>query len=127
MKNVISVASALAYAFSLHAQVTAILNKFPARSPEIEIQNDSTASLMAFAVSMASVASDSPQFVVFVDTAVDTDRLASHDLRRAMPLLPNQKYIVPVPSRLRPGQAREEFFEPPIVIAGVFADGTTTG
>jgi hypothetical protein len=55
---------------------------------------------------------------VYVDTAVD---------RTAMPLVPNQEYTVPVPSRFRPGQPREDLFEPPIVTAAIFADGSTTG
>jgi hypothetical protein len=56
--------------------------------------------------------------VVYVDTAID---------QTAMPLAPNQEYAVPVPSRFRPGQPREDLFEPPIVTAGIFADGATTG
>jgi len=70
---------------------------------------------------MAPVAQDAPDsapLVVYVDTAID---------QTAMPLLPNQEYAVPVPSRFRPGQPQEDLFEPPIVTAGIFADGATTG
>jgi hypothetical protein len=63
----------------------------------------------------------------YVDTAIETDRLVSHHLQTAMPLLPNEKYIVPVPTRRRPGQPGEDLFETPIVTAGIFAGGTTTG
>jgi len=79
---------------------------------------------------MAPVAKGAPNsspLLVYVDTAVDTDPLLSHGPNAAMPLLPNQRYLVPVPSGLRPGQPRVDLYEPPIVTAGVFADGSTTG
>jgi hypothetical protein len=121
MKTVISLAAILACAFSLNAQITAVLNRFPARSSEIRIRNNSAVSLAAFAIDMAPAAQDAPisaPLLVYVDTAVD---------QTAMPLLPSQEYTVPVPSRSRPGQPREDLFEPPIVTAGIFADGATTG
>jgi hypothetical protein len=129
MKNAIPIVSALACAVSLNAQITVNLNSSPTRSPEIGIRNQSTARLTAFAVSMspAKGAADDAPFVVFVDAAVDTDARLSHQLKTAMPLEPNQGYMVPVPARLRPGQSPEALFEPPIVAAAVFADGTTTG
>jgi hypothetical protein len=118
MKTVISLVSVLASAFSLNAQITATLNRFPAGSPEIEIRNNSAVSLAAFAISMAPVAQEaanSAPLMVYVDTAVD---------KTAMPLLPNQQYKVRVPIRFRRGQPTEDLFEPPIVIAGVFSDET---
>ena len=121
MKIVVSVAWVLGCAFSLNAQIAATLNRFPARSSEIRIRNNSAVSLAAFAIGMAPVAQDAPNsapLLVYVDTAVD---------ETAMPLLPNQEYTIPVPSRFRPGQPREDLFEPPIVTAAIFADGATTG
>jgi hypothetical protein len=121
MKTVISVAALLACAFSSNAQITAVLNRFPARSSEIRIRNNSAVSLAAFAIGMAPMAQDAPisaPLLVYVDTAVD---------QTVMPLLPNQEYTVPVPGRFRPGQPREDLFAPPIVTAGIFADGATTG
>jgi len=57
--------------------------------------------------------------VVYVDTAID---------QTAMPLLANQEYAVPVAeSASGRGQPQEDLFEPPIVTAGIFADGATTG
>jgi len=121
MKTVVSVASVLACAYSLNAQITATLNRFPARSSEIRIRNNPAVSLAAFAIGMAPVDRDTPNnapLMVYVDTAVD---------KTAMLLLPNQEYTVPVPSRFRPGQPIQDLFEPPIVTAGIFADGATTG
>jgi hypothetical protein len=123
-------AAALVCAFAANAQIIAVLNRFPARSSEVVIRNSSTVNLTAFAVSMASVAqnpADSAPFMIFVDTAVDTDRLAvSHRLNAAMPLAPGQEYAVPITSGLRDGQ-RKDLFRPPITTAAVFVDGTTAG
>src|SRR5260370_26006854 len=120
MKAVISLASVLACAFSLNAQITAVIKRFPARSPEIEIRNNSTVSLTAFAIG-------TPPLMLYVDTAVATDPLVSHLLNTTMPLLPNQRYAIPLPARSRSRPPLEDLSEPPIVTSGVFADGTTTG
>ncbi len=130
MKTALQFASLLACAFSVQAQITAVLKRFPARGPEIEIRNDSSVNLTAFAVSMAAVATtvaDGAPFLVYVDTAVDGDRLAMpYQLTTVMPLPPGEQYGVGVPDRRQAGR-REDLFEPPIVTAAVFADGTTSG
>jgi len=131
MKSALKSASLLACAFSVHAQITAVLKRFPARGPEIEIRNDSQVNLTAFAVSMAAVATtvaDGAPFLVYVDTAADGDRLTMpYQLKTVMPLLPGEQYGVGVPDLRQTGQRREDLFEPPIVTAAVFADGTTSG
>ena len=119
MKTVISVASVLACAFSLDAQITATLSRLP--NPEIRIRNNSAVSLVAFAISMDLVsrsAANNTPFMVYVDTAIDTT---------ATPLLSNQERTVQVPIRFRPGQPIEVLVDQPIVTAGIFADGATTG
>jgi hypothetical protein len=131
MKSVFHLAAVLLCSFSLNAQITTALHKPPNRSPEIVIRNHSTANLTAFAVSMAVVAeeglTDRAPFLVYIDTAVDTDRLAlSYPPGTAMPLPPNEEYAVPVNDAIRTGK-RVDLFRPPIVTAGVFADGTTAG
>jgi hypothetical protein len=130
MKAFLKLASVLVWAFSLNAQITAVLDRFPARSPEIVIRNNSEVNLTAFAVSMAPVAqspADSASFVVYVDTAVDTDRLAvSYRLNAAMPLAPSQEYAVPVIARFQDGRW-VDLFRPPIATAAVFVDGTIAG
>jgi len=121
MKTVISVASVLVFAFSLSAQITATLHRLPIGSPEIRIRNNSPVSLAAFAIRMDPVLrsnADNAPLMAYVDTAVDT---------MATPLLPNQEHTVPVPVRFRPEGPAEDLFEQPIVTAGIFADGSTTG
>jgi hypothetical protein len=130
MKNILKLAAVLGCAFSLHAQITAVLKRFPARGPEVEIRNDSTVNLTAFAIRMAPApqAADPAPLLVYVDTAVDMDRSAMpYELTRAMPLAPGEEYGVAVPDRLREGRIREDLFVPPIPTAAVFADGTTAG
>jgi hypothetical protein len=110
----------LACGFSLDAQITATLHKFPARSSELEIRNSSTVSLGAFAVSMAAAPQNenSAPFTFYQDTAVD---------ETATPLLPNETYSIPVTSGKRPGHPWEDLFQAPIATAGIYTDGTTTG
>ena len=50
MKTVISVATAFACAFSLHAQITTRLNHLPDGSDEVRIRNNSATSLVASVV-----------------------------------------------------------------------------
>ena len=129
MKIASSLACLLLFPFSLDAQITAVLRKFPARSPEIEIRNGSTVDLTAFAVSMAPAAGggESAPLLVYVDAAVATDRLAAPGrLIPAMPLPPGEEYGVPMPGRLQAGRP-VDLFEPPIVTAAIFTDGSTSG
>src|SRR5579863_5851643 len=119
MRTIISVASVLVCAFSLDAQITATLNRLP--RPEIRIRNNSPVSLAAFAIRMDPVVrsgADNAPLMVYVDTAVDTV---------ATPLLPNQERTVPVPIRIRPERPVDDLFDQPIITAGIFADGATTG
>ncbi|MDR3703598.1 MAG: hypothetical protein P4L56_28370 [Candidatus Sulfopaludibacter sp.] len=126
MRTVFQLASVLACAFSMNAQITATLKRFPARSSEVAIRNNSTVNLTAFAIRMDPVAqgaADRAPFVFCTDTAVDTDRLG---VWGPLPLPPNQEYAVPVTGSLRAGHP-VDLFEPPIVTAAIFADGTTAG
>jgi len=113
-------------ALSVNAQISTVLNRFSARSPEVEIRNNSSVNLTAFAISMAPVgnsAADSAPFVYFADGAIETDRVAPP---YELPLPPNQKCSVPVPSGFKAGH-QVDLYEPPIIHAAVFADGTTAG
>jgi hypothetical protein len=119
MKIVISVASILACAFSSNAQITATVKPVPDGS-QIRIRNDAAVALAAFAVSakLADDASDAP-LIMYVDSAIDA---------AARPLLPNEERVVQERRiLLRAGSMPSAIFEPPIVTAGIFADGATTG
>lgn len=126
MKTVISVASVLACTLSLDAQIIATLNHLPNGSPEIRIRNNSAVSLAAFAISvkLANGAGAAP-LKVYVDPAIDAT---------ARPLLPNQERAVMPERTVATGKLTNgkmiygpPIFEEPIVTAGIFADGTTTG
>ena len=126
MKTIFKLAPAVACALSLNAQITAVLNRFPNRSPEIEIRNSSTVNLTAFAITMTPVshdATDRGPFLFYVDTSIDTDRVS---VPSQLPLPPSATYAVPVTSSFRAGK-QVDLFEPPIVTAAMFADGTTAG
>jgi hypothetical protein len=126
MKNTISMALMLASCGVAMGQITAVLNHFPSRSPEITIRNDSAVSVTAFAVSMAPAAGGNEaraSFVYFADAAVDADR---GEIAYPLPIAPNQEYAIPVPSGFRSGHAID-LFEPPVDTAAVFEDGSTSG
>jgi hypothetical protein len=129
MKTVIRWTSLVACPFSLNAQISATLQRFPARSSEVAIRNNSTGNLSAFAIRMDPVApvaqgaADRAPFVFFIDVAVDGDRPGMRD---PLPLPPNQEYAVPVTGSFRAGHP-VDLFAPPIVTAAIFADGTTAG
>jgi hypothetical protein len=103
MRTALQFASIITCAISVQAQISAVVKTFPARGPEIEIRNDSSVNLTAFAVSMAPVArgaADGAPFLVYVDTAFDGDRQAMpYQLKTAMPPPPGQEYGVGVPDR----------------------------
>ena len=124
MKTVISAACLLACAYSLDAQITAIVKPLPDGPEEIIVRNDAAVSLVAYAVSVkiSNGASDAPD-VGYVDSVLDLT---------TTPLSPTQERVAPagaITGRLVNGKV---VFAPtrvqlPIVTAGIFADGTTSG
>jgi 2-phospho-L-lactate guanylyltransferase (CobY/MobA/RfbA family) len=131
MKAFVAMASLLACAFSLNAQITAVLERVPGHSsmiavapegvPEIKIRNISNVNLTAFAISMAPADADGTPFLFYLDSAVD-DRAPNQ-----LPLVPTQEYVVNVPIRLLGSRQIKDLYKQPIVTAEVFADGTTGG
>lgn len=121
MKTIISAVSVLACAFSLDAQIATTLNRLPDGSTEIKIRNDAAVSLAAFAIraNTANDVLDAP-LIVYSDSAIDT---------AASPVMPNQERLVKEGRRfvVRRGERTPVVFEEPIVTAGIFADGATTG
>ena len=132
LKRICRFVAIFACAYSLDAQVAVVLNRLNDGWPEIEIQNNSSVNLTAFAVSMLprpEVDANTRPFIVFVDAAFDTDRVIiipiPHPREAVVPLPPNEKYTVPVTVGFRGGRM-VDLFEPP-VISAIFADGSTTG
>jgi hypothetical protein len=118
MKTANSMASILACAFSLNAQVTATVHPVLDGS-QIRIRNDGAVSLVAIAVNVKLVdrASDGP-LTLYVDSIVDAVR----------PMLPNEERVVQEwRMAQREGSTPTAIYEEPIVTAGIFADGATTG
>lgn len=122
MKTIISVASVLACAFSLDAQITATLNRLPNGSTAVRIRNNSATSLVAFVVTvkqspMSAFSSNAP-FVVYSDPLIEP----------AAKLLPaGEERVVMTEGFHDPSGRRLVASEEPIVAAGILADGTTTG
>jgi hypothetical protein len=123
MRTLISLASALACAFALDAQITSTLNGLPDGVDEVRIRNNSAISLVAFVITVKqmpwSAATSNAPFVVYSDPLIEP---------AAKPLLANEERIVLV-NGFRPSGAPsgKRFLEEPVVIAGIFAGGATTG
>jgi hypothetical protein len=157
MKAVALVVSALAYIFSLDAQVIATVNLLGNNSTEIKIRNSSAVSLTAFAFvanvisvnqGIRTVVADRPPFVAGFDTAIapSPEPLPPNQERTLLRASLGQFYlpgggILPcnsilaardVASALRDEQKGRRG-EGPIcelgepVTVAIFADGTTTG
>lgn len=130
MKTVISAASVLACVFSLNAQITAFLKPLPDGSDEVRIRNDAAISLEAFAIqaSGANVVEferpkrpNRPDAVstVYVDSMIDEPPAR---------LAPREERVVERGGVVQwEGQRIVVTHALPIVTAGIFADGTTSG
>src|SRR6266700_2475232 len=109
MKSVISVASVLACAFSLDAQITTTLNRLPDGLDEVRIRNNSAASLVAFVVTvkqapLSANASNAP-FVVYSDPLIEP---------ATRPLLASEERVVMVRGFQDPSGRRRRLLEEPI-------------
>jgi hypothetical protein len=116
MKTFISMASVLAWAFCLNAQITTTLN-----DGQVSIKNNSSMDLVAYVVAMKRV-ERSPQNIGPL-AANRPNIIYSDPLIEATekPLLPNQERSV------QPLTPSAFSIEQPILTAGIFADGSTTG
>jgi hypothetical protein len=125
MNTIISVASALACAFSLHAQIATTFKRLPKGLVEVSIRNNSAVSLAAFAVTVSQAPKSdipsSPQIVFYSDPLIDP---------KDRPLLAGEDRVV-LTSGDRMVMVRGAFrglvLEEPIAAAGILADGATTG
>jgi hypothetical protein len=113
----------IAGAILLPAQITATLNRLPNGSDEVKIRNDFASYIAAFVVTVnqapRSDASSHAPLVVYSDPLIDP---------KAMPLLPGEERKVMMMG-VAPGidLHGKHLLNEPIVTAGIFADGTTTG
>jgi hypothetical protein len=118
MKTIVFVAYVLVCALSLDAQLTPSLSRNPDGFEEMRVRNNSAVSLVAFVVSakhLARNAADSDEPIVMFFDAIEPE---------TGPLLPGEERVIAVRGRPLPS---EHFFEEPMITAGIFADGTTTG
>lgn len=131
MKTVISALFVLSCVTPLNAQITAFLKALPDGSNEVRIRNDAAISLEAFAVraNLASLfeferskkphLSDDAPSAVYVDSTIDEVPVR---------LAPREERVVAEGGVLRfEGQRIVVTHKPPIITAGIFADGTTYG
>ena len=123
MRTVISVASLLASAFSLNAQISGTLRHRPDGLDEVSIRNNSTASVVAYVTSVKRVPqgpnSGNAPWVMYSDPLIEpaAKPLLSGEERPVMKMGMN-------PGINTPGQ---RFFQDPVVTAGILADGTIIG
>jgi hypothetical protein len=144
MRTVISVVSVLACALSSDAQITTTLNRLPNGMDEVRIRNNSTISLVAFVVTVnqapRSAAASNAPFVVYSDPLIEpaTKPLLASEEREAMvrgfgpggPLsrvLRRESVDRAHTAAADVDPSRIHVLEEPIVAAGIFADGATTG
>jgi hypothetical protein len=99
-----------------------MLNRLPDGTDEVKIRNNSATSLVAFVVTVKQVplsanASNAP-FVMYSDPLIEP---------AASPLPAGEERVVRVMRFAGPGGKIRRLFDEPVVAAGIFADGTTTG
>ncbi|MGH9663378.1 MAG: hypothetical protein ACRD9L_03015 [Bryobacteraceae bacterium] len=121
MKAVIAVASALACALSLDAQIAATLNHLPDGVDEVRIRNNSAIGLVAFVVTVRHVSqspySNNAPFVMYSDPLIKpaTKQLLAGEERVAMV------------NGFRDRSGRHLGLLEPAIAAGILADGTPVG
>lgn len=133
MKAVFAVASIFACALLLDAQITATQNRLADGHTEIKVRNNSSVSLDAFAVSIKYTTPDSAgnaPVVIYVDTVIDAFPaigISANELP-PRPIVAGAEYTtVPLLRIAKNGNIGEIHFEEPIITAGIFAGGATTG
>jgi hypothetical protein len=124
MRAVIQVASLFACAFVSSAQITATIHHLPDGMDEIRVRNGSETNLTAFVVTAKQIPwggpnTSSPFVIIHSDPLVEP---------AAQPLPAGEERVVikrgAPPSRDR---RHQHLFEEPVIAAGIFDDGSTTG
>ena len=123
MKATILMTCIFGGAISSPAQITTTLNHLPNGTDEVKIRNDFATSVVAFVVTVRQVprsgASGRAPFVVYSDPLIEP---------AATPLVPGEERKV-MGMGVAPGVdlRGRHLLEEPMVTAGIFADGATTG
>src|SRR5258708_35579038 len=112
MKTVISVVFLLACAFSLDAQITTTVKRLPDGMEELRVKNSSPNTLVAFVI-VAKWEHTWNEWYFDAETG-KTETLPA-----------NQEKVLMILGR--PLSGRQVGFNQPILSAGIFAGGTTTG
>ena len=140
MKTVILAASVLACVLSLDAQITTSLNHLRDGMDEVRIRNDSATSLVAYVVAGKRVtrspaspgealrnadrtteaAASYAPFVVYSDPLIEP-------ATRPLPASGERVIMTMSKQNILNGRVRVWSLEEPIITAGIFADGSSTG
>ena len=113
----------LACAFSMNAQISGTLRHRPDGLDEVSIRNNSTASVVAYVITVKRVPkgpnSGNAPWIAYSDPLIEPD---------AKPLLAGEERSV-MKTRMAPGLKTpgERFFREPVLTAGILADGTVIG
>jgi hypothetical protein len=120
MNRAISAVAVFASALASQAQISTALNRLPDGLNEVRIRNNASTSLTAFVVTVrqtpGSDSTSNAPFIVFSDSLIDP---------ALPPLLASEERVV-IDFVYHPGR-RRSLLEEPVIAAGIFADGTTTG
>jgi hypothetical protein len=140
MKTVISLASILAYTFSSSAQITTTLKHRPDGMDEVRIRNDSASTLVASVVAGKRVAQSPASPRELLRNAIrNTETAASYmpfvlysdpliePVSRPLPASEERVMMTMSMQNVFNGGVRVWSLEEPILAAGIFADGSTTG
>ena len=122
MKCAVAAFSVLVFVSTLHAQITATLERTPSGIDRISIRNGSALDLVAFVVTVRrrpmSPGVPAPPFVVFSDSLTDTS---------AKPLRSGEEQVVIEFGGLVRPENQPRHLDEPIMTAGLLADGATVG
>jgi hypothetical protein len=117
MNTAISIMSLLVCVLSLDAQIATALHRLPNGTEEVSIRNNSAMSLVAFMITVSN-----PPIVVYSDPLIDPESKPLPAGEERVVLQSGDRIMIE-----RGGRPRGLVLEEPIAVAGVLADGATTG
>jgi len=119
--------------FSLWAQIATNLHTLPDGSTEVRLRNNSTVNLEAFAIRVSYVtpsSSNNTPIIMYIDPKIDSlpaiNRYAQQ--KTAGPVLPGHEFaVIPEYMLVVNRKSEKPLLQQPIITAGIFAGGATTG